>query len=468
MTPGLAYRIALSILLVAALAMHLGGGAARVATGQTPAFSGSIPAPGGKGLLVTARQVPAGDLDSALGDSGCDASVFAVLESGVWTVYVVGVPAVVNAAFPSELAASTPFFARCRETAPAVVAGPTVAPTGGPDTAAGPTQGGCISDPNPRLTHFYTDLDQIEFINPTIVTSGNWLKNRQYHKVVTDANNEAPKVPVYAPADATAVGITHYLGLMQPWVGEPFELSQFDVRFEVSCEVSFWFDHLSRLAESFASLAPAEGVRDTRDAQVPIRVEVQAGDLIGYSSGTEPAHVWDFILVNTSKTNRFANQQRYEQTGDLEHLLHGDCPYDYYDQSMRAEYVVRFGSWQGRADGFYCDDEVDVVGTVAGGWFLTPFAPGAPYAPADWGVVVKLAADGYLDVNGPSASVRTGPEAPTFADPKLVTGERCFQHYVEPTHYAYLKVLSDTQLAAAFGDGSCPSVLPAEHQIYHR
>ena len=468
MKPGLAYRIVLPALLVAAVAMHLDGGAAQVATGQTPAFTGSVPAPGGRGLLVTARQASAGDVDSALGDSGCDASVLAVLESGVWTVYVVGAPAVVNAAFPSVLPASMPFFVRCRESVPAVVAGPTVAPGGGSDTAPGPTQGGCVSDPNPRLTHFYTDLDQIDFINPTIVTSGNWLKNRQYHKVVTDASNEAPEVPVYAPADATAVGITHYLGLMQPWVGEPFELSQFDVRFELSCEVSFWFDHLSRLAEPFASLAPAEGVRDTRDAQVPIRVEVRAGDLIGYSSGTEPAHVWDFILVNTSKTNRFANQQRYEQTGDLQHLLHGDCPFDYYDQSMRAEYVARFGWWQGRAGGFYCDAEVDVVGTVAGGWFLTPFDPGAPYASADWGLVAKLAADGYVDVNGPSASVRTGPEAPTFADPKLVTGEHCFQHYVEPTHYAYLRVLSDTQLAAAFGDGVCPSVLPAEHQIFYR
>ena len=172
--------------------MHLGGGTARVATGQAPAFTGSVPAPGGRGLLVTAQQASAGDLDVALGGSGCDASVFAVLESGVWTVYVVGAPAVVNAAFPSVLPASMPFFIRCRETAPAVVAGPTVTPGGGPDTAPGPTQGGCVSDPNPRLTHFYTDLDQIDFINPTIVTSGNWLKNRHYHKVVTDANNKAP------------------------------------------------------------------------------------------------------------------------------------------------------------------------------------------------------------------------------------------------------------------------------------
>ena len=451
------------------LVFLIGLAGSAVGTAQSPvAFSGAAPPPGQIGLLVSAGETTPSELVMALQAAGCEPTTLGLLQGGSWTVYVVGAPAIVNSAFPSVLPVSTPFFVRCGETAPAVVAGPTVAPGDGPDAPQDPGQGGCVSDPNPRLTHFYTDLDLIEFINPTIVTSGNWLKNRQYHKVVTDANNEAPEVPVYAPADATAVGITHYLGLMHPWVGEPFELSQFDIRFEVSCEVSFWFDHLSRLVEPFASLAPAEGVRDTRDAQVPIRVEVQAGDLIGYSSGTEPAHVWDFILINTSKTNRFANQQRYEQTGDLQHLLHGDCPYDYYDQSMRAEYVARFGWWQGRADGFYCDDEVDVVGTVAGGWFLTPFDLGVPYASADWGVVAKLAADGYVDVNGPSASVRAGPEDPTFADPKLVTVEHCFQHYVEPTHYAYLKILSDTQLAAAFGAGSCPSVLPAQHQIYHR
>ncbi len=326
----------------------------------------------------------------------------------------------------------------------------------------------CVSDPSPRLTHHYIDLELIDMINPTIVTSGNWLKNRQYHKVVTDANNDAPEVPLYAPADAVAISVTHYLGTMQPWDGEPFELSQFEVRFQLSCEVEFRFDHISSLAEPFASLAPAEGVRDTRDAEVPIRVEVKAGDLIGYSSGTVPAHTWDFILVNTAKTNRFANQERYERSRDLAHLLHADCPFDYFDASMRAEYVERFGWWQGSVDGFDCDLEVDVVGTVAGGWFMTPFDPSDKFAVADWGVVVKLAADGYVDVNGPGASVRTAPDAPTFADPKLVTTEQCFEDYNRPASYAYLELLSDTQLAAAFGDGPCPAALPAEHAIYYR
>ena len=232
---------------------------------------------------------------------------------------------------PSTPTAATPDVTVAQQaavvgrTAPASVparALPAVSAPGAPGRAQPPAvavgaAGRCVSDPSPRLTHHYADLELIALINPTIVTSGNWLKNRQYHKVVTDANGDAPEVPLYAPADATAVGVTHYLGLMQPWDGEPFELSQFELRFRLSCEVEFRFDHISSLAEPFASLAPAEGVRDTRDAEVPIRVEVKAGDLIGYSSGTVPAHTWDFVLVNTAKTNRFANQERYERSGDL-------------------------------------------------------------------------------------------------------------------------------------------------------
>ena len=327
---------------------------------------------------------------------------------------------------------------------------------------------GCASDPSSRFTHSYTDLDQIEFINPTIVTSGNWLKNRQYHKVFTDADNNAPLVPVYAPTDATAVGITRYLATMQPWDGEPFEIPQFEVRFEVSCEVAFWFDHLSELVEPFASLAAPDPVRDTRDAQLPIKIEVNGGDLIGYTSGTEPAHTWDFVLVNLAKTNRFANQERYEQTGDLQYLLHADCPFDYFDEPLRSEYRSYFGSWQGRAAGFDCDFEVDVVGTIAGGWFLTPYEASDGSGLADWGFVAKIAADGAVDLNGPGSSIRTLPDAPTFADPKTVTGEHCFQDYHRQARFAYVKVLSDAQLAVAFGSGTCPAKLPQDHQVYHR
>ncbi len=340
------------------------------------------------------------------------------------------------------------------------------APTspGGASAAADP---GCDADAGPALTHLYTDLDQIAHLQPSIVTSGNWLKNRQYHAVVTDAAGDAPEVPIYAPADAVATGITHYLGLMHPWQGEPFELAQLEIRFQAACGLSFGFDHVSRFVEPFASLVP-DPVRDTRDAELPIRVEVQAGDLIGYSSGTVPAHTWDFVLSDASRTLRFANQRRYEESGDLRVLLHAACPLDYLAPELRARWQAALGSWQGVDPAERCRLDADAPGALAGGWFRTPFDPEASWHPADWGVVALLAADGYVDVNGPGASVRTAPTHASFADPARVTGEHCFEDYKAPTSHAYVRLQPDGTLAAAFGDGPCPASLPTDHGVYYR
>jgi len=53
-------------------------------------------------------------------------------------------------------------------------------------------------------------------------------------------------------------------------------------------------------------------------------------------------------------------------------------------------------------------------------------------------------------------------------DPKSVTGEHCFEDYNRPVRYAYVAVLSTTQVAAAFGDGAGPTALPDDHQVFHR
>ncbi len=317
----------------------------------------------------------------------------------------------------------------------------------------------------PVFTEHYTDLELIDFINPTIVTSGNWLKNRQYHKVVTDSENNAPEVPVYAPSDAVATGVTYYLGQMTAWSGERFELGQYDLRFDAGCGVTFGFDHLSRLEEPFASLAPIEPVRDTRDAELRLRIDVEAGQLIGWTSGTEPAHTWDFIVADSGVVNAFANQARYEGSGDLRRLLHAVCPYEYFPSDLAAAYRAKFGNWQGRASDAGCRVPSDAPGTLAGGWFQSPFEDANAHA--DWGLVATLAADGYLDLNGPGAALRISPEHPSFLDPAEMTLAHCYEHY-QGGRWAYVALTSDVTLVAAFGEGGCPSSLPATHQVFHR
>ncbi|MCC6238310.1 MAG: CAP domain-containing protein [Dehalococcoidia bacterium] len=97
------------------------GAAATATSTGTPApgageggFTGSAPARGLVGLLVTSRASTAAGLSAVLSTAGCSPASIAVLEAGVWKVHVVGAPSIVNAAFPSSLPAGTPFFVRCQ------------------------------------------------------------------------------------------------------------------------------------------------------------------------------------------------------------------------------------------------------------------------------------------------------------------------------------------------------------------
>ena len=107
-------------------------------------------------------------------------------------------------------------------------------------------------------------------------------------------------------------------------------------------------------------------------------------------------------------------------------------------------------------------------GALAGGWFKTPFNPDDPFAPADWGFVSKIEADGLVYTAGPGWDVRTPPDNPTFVDPATMTTEHCYQHQNFPPKWVYVKLLSDTKVAVANGDGACPTSLPADNTIYHR
>ena len=107
-------------------------------------------------------------------------------------------------------------------------------------------------------------------------------------------------------------------------------------------------------------------------------------------------------------------------------------------------------------------------GTLAGGWFMSPYDGSDPYRPTDWVLVASLGGDGYLDINGPGVTLRVASSDPTFVPPWEVTGEHCFQHYQSPARWVYVAVRPDGMLAAAFGEGLCPAALPEEHQVFHR
>lgn len=333
---------------------------------------------------------------------------------------------------------------------------------------------GCTSDPSPLLTAPITDLSKIEVILPPFVISGDRFKSRSYVSIGRDANGEFYEVPVYAPIDSKLMSITYYVEPMQNEQGEWLDVEQYSLDFQVSCEVSYGFDHLWRLAEDVAALAPTEPARSTRgDFRLATPLSMQAGELIGYTTGTIQAHNWDFVFSNSSRRNSFANQERYEYTGDLGNLLIGDCPYDYYDEEVRGAYYALLDGLDAMSEGGGCLRHRDVPGTIAGGWFSEPFVKESVVGPEPgWALAVGTSSDEQVRVNAEGRSLRVNAGQPTYVDPKLVTSEHCYEQRPNPTAppsaFVYLKLLSDAELALAFGDGSCPQQLPAGHQTYHR
>ncbi|MCI0791526.1 MAG: hypothetical protein J4O02_07130, partial [Chloroflexi bacterium] len=330
----------------------------------------------------------------------------------------------------------------------------------------------CVSDPSPVLTSHITDLSKVSAIQPPSVISGNWYKNRSYLNIASDRYGNVSSVPVYAPADAAMTGITYYLQPMSDAHGNWSDVPQYDVRLRISCEVTYGFDHLTELAPGISEEAPAQPASETRDAEKPVSIEVKAGDLIGYTTGTIVAHSWDFIFTNTTVENRFANQERYEKTGDLNAVLYADCPYDYFEGGMGDEYRALFGGSAGVGVDAGCNTSYDVPGSIYGGWFQTPFADEDGYAPADWGMAIAVMPDGNIRINEERVSIRLGPQHETYLDPRTVTDEHCFVSARGTGGllgwHVFLKMLTPDTVAAAFGEGSCPKSLPDGYTVYYR
>jgi hypothetical protein len=188
-------------------------------------------------------------------------------------------------------------------------------------------------------------------------------------------------------------------------------------------------------------------------------LEVATGQLLACSDGTGagPGGPLDFGLFNISFVGQFANQSRYEGPGYTQ-LLHADCPYDYYPEPQRSAYLALFGSPGGVSVpvGTCRPISRDVAGTVAGAWFTGDNFE-ATFAIAD-------TLDGQIRLGGPGFGFWVNPGEPTWLDPATITTQHCYQSGTGAgASYAYLKLLTPTELAVANGAGDCPTSLPANY-----
>lgn len=317
----------------------------------------------------------------------------------------------------------------------------------------------CKNDTQPLFTKPFTDLSKINHIMPLGNVKAGSL-SRSYISVKREKNDSKVWAPLFAPTNATLFRIAY------AYRGDPAQggRAEYRIDFRVSCEVTFGFDHIANISERLKQFAPTEPTYMTRGGK-EVSVPVIEGELIGFTNGGLIGGAWDFLLFNYAKEVSHINPSRWTS----EHNKYADCPYDYFTEDLRKQYYAMFASAGGeRAQNSTCRSASrDVAGTLSGGWFkgnATDVSGARIIIGSDYSTV-----DLVVDENDPRAmgsvlSIRH-QNAPKKPEDVLTGGSVC---YTDGTNHAFLKLLSDTQMASSIGNGSCPSTLPQEYEIWER
>lgn len=310
------------------------------------------------------------------------------------------------------------------------------------------------SNASPTFTADVTDLSRIDVIEPLGAPFSGDIRGHTY--LVMDS---ATAVGVYAPTEM--------------WLEQILYLQRFDggydwgMIFRVSCEVTMVFGHITDPIPSIQATWSGPATTDSRMTQnVVPPLHVNAGERLADTTGTT-AHIWDFGVYNTTVMNTFANPSRWgpitQPDGGFSKYFNAVCPYAPYDPTKRAAYEAKYGSIQSRqvvANATCGSAARDVVGTVAGAWFLDPnTTPDADYR-GSIGIVADAA--GYTVVGG----IANDFVAKDGTVPEAVTTEHC---WFDGASSLYVQLASATELHVAYAAGACPGAFPANgFRVYVR
>jgi len=182
-------------------------------------------------------------------------------------------------------------------------------------------QSNCKSNPSPIFTNDITDMSRVNYIGPPpTMGAGPSLKTHGY------IGTDHVRVPLYAPAAMTLESGSHYIG--GPYMME----------FRVSCEVRVRFGHVTEPAEEIKKLLPSEPKQDSRTQELT-PITFAAGDLVGYTTGTDLAGNWDFGVYNSVVRNRYADDPNWSESTTYTTAV---CPFDYFTEKLKPVYFAKF------------------------------------------------------------------------------------------------------------------------------
>ncbi len=316
----------------------------------------------------------------------------------------------------------------------------------------------------PVFTEFIVDPKYVSHLGQigTVHGSGQFMVSRSY--VYVDDEFSSQKIPIYAPTKMVLSRGAYY---------QISDIPDYALYFDAGCNVEFVLAHLKETVPSVAKQFSAPK-QDSRTEELD-PVEFEAGELIGYfvfNPGGVSA--FDIIAYDSSVTNTFANNARFEFGYGSQDLLNGVCPYDFYTGEMKDAYYKLLGGSCGQSSR-------DFPGTISGNWFLdkevTRWAYDY-YKNGIYGSLLAIAGDYdriVIGTIGDRATTFIYPDFPTYKDPKDVTDEHCYQ--IHPNHnpaqwdgYIFFQLVDNETLKVFYSaNGECPQNFPETGwQIYYR
>ncbi|MCH8346559.1 MAG: hypothetical protein IIC87_06505, partial [Chloroflexi bacterium] len=147
--------------------------------------------------------------------------------------------------------------------------------------------------------------------------------------------SSATQVPVYAPVDSYLITYGYY--------GQGGE-GLYTFNFQVSCQVAYYFDHLREIVGEISTLTPDMPNSDSHGVALSDPIFYRAGDLIGYTGGTEMSRIWDFGVLNNQNWNELPTEQPFDMSPNVDKYRFAVCPYEYFEASIKAEYMALLGA----------------------------------------------------------------------------------------------------------------------------
>lgn len=316
----------------------------------------------------------------------------------------------------------------------------------------------CVSNPNPVFTSAFTDNTKIRDISPIggVALSNPGSSARSYVSMKPETANSG-MVPVYAPVDSILQRITYANRNLGTWGIRP----EYRLDFQVSCEVKYVFDHLADVADKVKVLAPKIPA-DSTQTRDSVSLAIHAGELVGYTNRNFIEGNWDFMVLNTANEEIYINPLRWSS----EHSLYGVCPYNYFIPELKEKYYSLIQKPRNAEKSSCRTVSRDVPGTLAGGWFQgnsnendgSRLVVASNINMVDFEIVRDNQQRFFArDTNGGVIMPET-----------ITVGKSVCYYDNEKNNYVYLKLLSEMEMGLAMGSGACPSIFPAEYEMWVR